>query len=147
MMAFLKAHFLSVLIFGAGLYYVFRKKTTTTTTAAKTLTAADGQQISAIVVSQDPGNGAQYDTNPDNYVLADQSYYRGWYQSKVDGSWYNPSTGDFYSSGSSPVAYFEGNDTTMPDGSPRPVITLDTPTPVSGDPDSPNNPANGYVIY
>jgi hypothetical protein len=146
MIAFLKAHLVSVVCVALGVWYWSRQKAAT----AATLTPADGKKIEAIVITQDPGNSAQYDTDPANYVLADQSYYKGWYRSTKDGSWYNPSSGDFYSAGSSPAAYFEGNATTMPDGSVRPIIDLTANSNASAtsvDPTSANNPANGYVIY
>ena len=96
-----------VLIAIGGYLLFFRRKGTTATLAAGHPEA--GAQIHTIVFSQDPGNSAQYDTDPNNYELvSDQVGYPGWYRSRKDGSWYNPDTKDFYSAGSSPARIVGG---------------------------------------
>ena len=97
-----------------GAYLIFFRKVVSGAVAgAQTLASVDpqaGTKLTTVVRSQDPGDGAAFDTNPQNYVLvstSDPSYpgYDVWYRSKLDGSWWDHTTGDFYSAGSSPPTY------------------------------------------
>jgi uncharacterized protein YjiK len=119
----MKWYYWVVIAVGAYLLFIRSKKSTTLPASASTgLTSAV------------QGAPAQYDTNPENYhVVPDQQGYPGFYQSSVDGSWYNPTTGDFYSAGSSPPRIVE------PDIDWQ---TIDT-TPLTGAPP----PETDYVVY
>jgi hypothetical protein len=136
-------------------WFLLRKKAVVVPT---TLPAAYGPQVQSIVLSQGAG-GAWYDTNPDNYHLVTDALtdidgishpmYPGWYRSNVDGSWFNPETGEFYSANSSPVAvglngYESGKVKRVTIDPTVTYLGSNSPPP---DPTSANNPANGYVIY
>lgn len=116
-MTFLKAHWLSVLLIVGGWLYVRRR--------ALARKAADNSGFSgwrpgpAIDEAMDKARAAgeaartaleaivpldaAVDTNPANVTIPDQTKYPGWRQSG-DGIWFNPSTGEHYSRGTSPPA-------------------------------------------
>ncbi len=142
-------HWLGIAI---GVYLIFFRKKSL---VSNTLPASAGPKITQIVMSQDPGNAAQFDTNPSNYVAVTDPNYPGWYRSKVDGSWYNPSTGDFYSAGSSPVAAAQYGAYSTGQAQ---LVTFDladvaaqgaaaAAAAVAANPNNPDLPSNGYVIY
>jgi hypothetical protein len=145
--AFIKAHYILVAL-GVGCYFLFRKRTVAAYgTSLAAVAPQAGKKITEISVSQDPGNSVWIDTNPANYQLADQSAYPGFYRSTLDGSWYNPDTGDFYSGGSSPAVANVKN--AYDDGTvARPMIDLTTPAHVFT-PEELAAPENqpGYIIY
>jgi hypothetical protein len=85
--------------------------------------AAQSSAIQTVLLTQDPGNSAQYDADFSNYEKADQGKYPGFYRSKKDGSWFNPDTGDFYSAASSPAA--TGPNAYETGAAIRPQINLD----------------------
>ena len=110
-------------------YFFFRKPAAA---ASNTLPASASTALTSAV----KGAPAAYDTNPANYHPAtDQAAYPGFYQSSVDGSWYNPTTGDFYSAGSSPPAVVYPTFDTF-------TIDLNPPVPANA-----ATPAPGEIIY
>jgi hypothetical protein len=117
--------------------FFFRKS------VSSTLPASASKGLNSAV----KGAPAAYDTNPNNYrPTTDQSAYPGWYQSSVDGSWYNPDTGDFYSAGSSPPAVVYANPELVTiDFAGMAAAVAASQAANAGVPNTTDDP--GYVIY
>ena len=102
-MEFIKKHWLFLALSVGVIWYFLKHRTTTTTTTTEATNAYGVSQTTIDQMVSAAAGGWPGGVDTATIQPADQDLYPGFYTT-ADGGYYNPTTGETYSPGSSPTA-------------------------------------------